>query len=666
MIHRLPLLACCAALGALAASPAAQARTLDHDVLSRLAKATRLGPAPATDAMSVGVALVRPHRAAEERLVAALSDPSSASYHHFLSPRQFARRFGVPAAQAAATRAWVRSAGLQVRLTSRAHDFVYATGTVAQVQRLTHTTVGRYRFGTTTFLANDAAPTVPGTLPIGTIMGLNTWERHHTALAEGRALGLGEKSSAIGPDDVLSPRTAEQLWSIYEQPAADTGQGQSIAILGNGATDSVIKDLHQFDREHHFPEVPVDVRHIPASGDFSDTSGNGEWQIDMQATDGMAPGIDKEVLYFSPTLADTDLVAATKAWVDDPTGPKVMNASLGECEVTPLNDRLNDQSLYDVNGNENPAALPVSQGLSNSSEPEQTATLRQAVLEGRTLFAASGDAGSSCTVLYPGTNGIGNYGVPLTEDPADSPYAVGVGGTVLYSDGNTPAGRGLEYAWTHSGGNASPFESMPAFQQSLSFPLERPCLLNSDTGQPGGRCRAVPDVAALSGDVLTNGYEIVGDGADTEGGGTSLSSPLWAGMWARVAASAPAGSPGYGFADEAIYKVAADPGLYGQSFYDVIQGSNGLNPAVPGYDYVTGLGTPKLTGLISAIERVAPAPAPAAGAATGSGASTTGGGAAAHPQPAPHRKAQHRKAGHRRHAKAERHHARTKRARHRR
>ena len=115
----------------------------------------------------------------------------------------------------------------------------------------------------------------------------------------------------------------------------------------------------------------------------------------MQAIHGMAPGISKEVLYFAPTLADTDLVASTATWVNDPHGPPIMNASLGECEVTPLNSALNDPSLSPINGNENPSALPVSQGLSNSSEPAQTQLLEQAVMEGRTLFASSGDSGSS-------------------------------------------------------------------------------------------------------------------------------------------------------------------------------------------------------------------------------------------------------------------------------
>jgi hypothetical protein len=162
--------------------------------------------------------------------------------------------------------------------------------------------------------------------------------------------------------------------------------GVSVAILGNGATDSVIKDLHQFD-ENGFKQLPVQVVHTPANGDFTDTSGNEEWNIDMQATHGMAPGISKEVLYFAPTLADTDLVASTATWVNDPHGPPIMKRVAWRVRVTPLNSTLNNQALSPVNGNENPNALPVSQGLSNSSEPAQTQLLEQAVMEGRTLFA---------------------------------------------------------------------------------------------------------------------------------------------------------------------------------------------------------------------------------------------------------------------------------------
>jgi hypothetical protein len=141
----------------------------------------------------------------------------------------------------------------------------------------------------------------------------------------------------------LSP---EEPRSVYEHPAGVSGQGTSVAILGNGATDSVIADLHAFDAEHGIAPVPVDVVHVPAGGDFSDTSGNLEWNIDMQAIHGMAPGISREVLYFALSLADSELTAAIGAWVNDPNGPPIMNASLGECEQIPiLNPILNNPLL---------------------------------------------------------------------------------------------------------------------------------------------------------------------------------------------------------------------------------------------------------------------------------------------------------------------------------
>jgi pseudomonalisin len=608
------LVVCCCAVGMPAAAtaemvsvpvqlPSVKApsvQTLPGNVLPSLGKATPMSQAPDSRPMRIGIVIAHPHAAAEDTAVRRLYNPSSANFHSFMSPAAYTREFGVSKSTADAVRSWLGSNGLKVDYASGARDYFLASGTVAEVESLTHTSIGSYTFAGQSFLANNRAPKVPAALHVLQFIGLNTYQRFHTTLQEDRALG---KPAAAGQPNV-GAQTPKDLWSVYEQPSNQTGKGVSVAILGNGATDSVIKDLHQFDTENGLPQLPVQVVHTPANGDFSDASGNEEWNIDMQAIHGMAPGISKEVLYFAPTLADTDLVASTATWANDPHGPAIMNASLGECEVTPLNPVLNNSGLDPVNGNENPSALPVSQGLANSSEPAQTQILKQAVIEGRTLFASSGDSGSSCTAIYPGTNGIGNYGVPLTEDPADNPYTVGVGGTVLYSDGGDPAGRTFEYAWTHSGGNPSPFITAPSYQKGVTN-LDRTCISDPDGGQTnsGELCRGVPDVAAISGDVISNGYTIVADGADSEGGGTSLSSPLWAGMWARVV-GASSGKKGVGFANPTIYTIGKDPKRYAESFYDITSGSNGLNPAQTGWDYVTGFGVPRLSGLLKNVAAV--------------------------------------------------------------
>jgi subtilase family serine protease len=612
--------------GALALAPAAPAgapaarralRPLRNDYLTALHKATRTGDVSARRSMRIGIAIGHPNPDGEAAALRALYDPASPSYHHFLTPKQFAARFGVTQASSTQVRSWIAAAGLHVDFQSRARDYVLASGTVAEVERLTNTRMGAYRYAKQTFVANDAPPRIPAKLPVFSILGLNTYQRFHTMQAPG------------GPPSIGS-RTPQQLWNIYQQPPQHTGEGVSVAILGEGATDSVISDLHKFDRNNKLPELPVTVVHTPANGDFSDKSGDGEWNIDMQAVHGMAPGISREVLYFAPSLADTDLVGATATWVNDPTGPPIMNASLGECEVSPLNPTLNNDALYPINGNENQQSTPVSQGLSNSSEPAQALLLQQAVMEGRTFFASSGDGGSSCAALYPALNGVLNEGVPLTEDPADQPFAVGVGGTVLYADSTAPnANRLLEYAWSHSGGNASPFITAPDYQHGVPN-LDRTCVSDQsgNTTNTGQLCRGVPDVAALSGDVISNGYKIVSDGADNTGGGTSLSSPLWAGMWARVVGTAPAGSSGYGFANYAIYKIAKDPVRYARSFNDITVGSNGLNSAMPGYDYVTGFGTPNVASLIADVQAVAPAVAAGSGTqAVGPAAGNAGSGA---------------------------------------
>jgi subtilase family serine protease len=591
------------------ASAAAADRLLVANVPRGLAQAQRVGVSPAGERMSIGLALAHPHPAAEDALLHGLFDRSSPDYHRFLTPGQYAQRFGVAAATQRDVRAWLADGGLRVEHVTGAGDYVLAAGTVAQVQALLKTTIGRYQAGGRTFDANDTPPSVPRALPIYAVLGLDSSRRHQTMT------GLGGLQATPN----VGAQSPEELRSVYEHPAGVTGQGTSVAILGNGATDSVIADLHAFDDEHDIAPLPVDVVHVPANGDFSDTSGNLEWNIDMQAIHGMAPGISREVLYFAPSLADSELTAAIGAWVSDPNGPPIMNASLGECEQIPiLNPILNNPVLNPVNANNNPNALPVSQAVSQASEPATTQLLQQAVMQGRSFFAASGDNGSSCTVAYPGANGVANEGVPLTSDPANTPFTTGVGGTVLYSDGNDPAGRALEKAWEYSGGNSSPFIRAPDYQQGTAN-LSHPCATDAQ-GQPtntGQLCRGVPDVAALSGDAVANGYAIVSDGADAGGGGTSLSSPLWAGMWADVLSTAPEGSPGYGFANHAIYAIAKDPARYAQAFHDITAGANGLNPTLPGYDYVTGFGVPRLAGLIAQVQAVTGI----AGRAPGAGAS---------------------------------------------
>jgi pseudomonalisin len=574
-----------AVTSAAGASTSDNATTLPLDILPGLPLLTA-SSVPSSTVLHIGVALTQPDAAAENAYETAVYDPSAPSYHDFLTPAQFAADYGVAPTTTKAVRSWLVSGGLHVTETSGAGDWIQATGTVGEIDTLMDITTGSYVSKGVRFLANENPPTVPGGDSIETVVGLNTLQTFSTPQT---VVSQPSLPSGLGclPSCVYTP---QDLWSLYDQPASDEGQGMTMAVLGEGQTADVISNLRDFESAMNLPQVSITVDDVGA-GPFTDDSGQVEWDLDTQASTGMAPEVNGETLYFASSLADADIETALSSWVSDPNGPPEANASFGECETDPGN------ALWEA------AAPAVGSfvGDGDDLEPVAESTLEQAAVEGRTLFAAAGDTGSSCPLadlpVIGAGNGILNQGQPLLNYPCASDYAVCVGGTVLYSDGNTPPARNLEYAWPYTGGGSSAFIAEPTFQQGVSA-IDHPCVVD-DSGSPypsGTICRGAPDVAAMSGDIATNAYDIYEDGAASTEGGTSLSSPLWVGMWTRVQAAAPA--KGLGFADPTFYAIGSGhEGDYANDFYDITLGTNGLYQAGTGWDYVSGWGVPDVTHL---------------------------------------------------------------------
>lgn len=564
--------------------------TVTQNVLPGLVNAADLGAASPTTPMRLVVTLRRPDPAGEKALLEAMHNPASASFGHFLTPSAFAARFGVPSSQLEQVRSWLVGGGLAIDEVSVARDQITVHGDVAHVDALLGTASHLFGLGATSFIANTAAPVVPLALGVRNIVGLNSLQRFSLPAR------TPSQDTCVG-SLCAGTTTPQDMWSVYEQPAQHVGQGQKIGIFGEGQTDDVISDLRIFEAKFGLPTVPVTVVHPAGETDFSDDSGLVEWDMDTQASTAMAPGVSELRLYFGQDLSDASVTHSFSTWVDDAAGPLQASASFGECETVPVISPLAGQPLL------NPA-LPVGQGLGNNIDATFSEILRQAALEGRTLFASTGDTGSSCPVAFAAVigagNGVLNQVVPITNSPASLPYVVGVGGTVLYTDG---AGhRSREYGWAYSGGGSTFFIPAPSYQ--LGTPGLLPCLDN-----PLTTCRGISDVAAQSGDVLGNGFSIISAGADSVGGGTSLSSPLWVGVWARIqgASSNPQGN---GFANYALYRVGHDAASYARDFFDVsstdiatgLPASNGLYATTPGWDYVTGFGTPRVAGLICDID----------------------------------------------------------------
>jgi Subtilase family len=223
---------------------------------------------------------------------------------------------------------------------------------------------------------------------------------------------------------------------------------------------------------------------------------------------------------------------------------------------------------------------------------------------GVAFFAASGDSG-----------GAHDY-------PAMSPNVVSVGGSNLFVDSSGNYSR--ETAWSFTGGGVSSYASQPDYQANF---------------QSTGR-RTGPDVSIMSGPV--NIYDTYPSGGFRSVSGTSVSSPLWAGI--AAIADQQMNLLGYDTLDgrsqllPALYGIAnnaGNPYYDGVDFHDIQTGSSGPNQAGLGYDLATGLGTPIVNNLIPdltnyAINAMQPSVSPVGPAAPAQASQGTPTGLAAH------------------------------------
>jgi uncharacterized repeat protein (TIGR03803 family) len=191
---------------------------------------------------------------------------------------------------------------------------------------------------------------------------------------------------------------------------------------------------------------------------------------------------------------------------------------------------------------------------------------------GVTFFASSGDTGAY--------DASGNPGVGY---PASSPNVVGVGGTTLILDSS--GNYSSETAWTYdpstgegSGGGISAYELAPSYQAGLSAPN-----------------RGVPDVA-YDADPATGVPVYFNIFGWRQYGGTSMSAPQWAALMALANSlrQQPVNSaPGI------FYSLAT--ANYAAYYHDITSGNNGVYYCGPGYDLVTGWGTPIANQLVIAL-----------------------------------------------------------------
>ena len=502
-----------------------------------------------------------------------------------ISQGAFMSQYAPSSSQVGAAVAYLRDQGFTNVSASPNNLLVSGTASAATVEKAFNTSLHGFSISGKSYFANTQPAFVPTALSgnVVAVLGLTNAPGFKpgplsSKPASGVTPGTFDANGNPSPTPCtkgMNTTTGLPVCHRFYDPASfniayDAGRtppatNTPVGIFVVGDPSGAIADFRDSEPRFGLPNVPINIIHAgPAT---SDASGNGEWLLDMTYVQGMAYNVREIDLYAASSFAYSDLVKALNRWVTDDTAP-ILNASVGGCEVFPY--QSGDMLAGDM-------------------------VLVQAALQGQTLFASTGDTGAYCGVAgVPPNGGVG--GAPFVEYPASSPYAVAVGGTDLFS--NVDGTYLGEDAWQSGGGGLSQFEYSPYWESGIQ-PV--------GTTPVGYTFRGLPDVAYDAG--LETGGLTWQAGVSYINGGTSLASPMAAGVYARMQS---AHGNALGFAPPLLYAVYGrssaqqlngppETQLYGP-FHDILMGTNGGYTALPKYDYTTGLGSFDIARLYAALQ----------------------------------------------------------------
>ncbi|NKF23950.1 protease pro-enzyme activation domain-containing protein [Solimonas marina] len=529
---------------------------------------------PSNQTMHVIVSLSVQNKAQLQSFLSNLHASGNPQYGQVLTSAQTIAAYSPSTAQAQSVVDYLSARGFtNIKLSSN-RLLINADTTAAAAQSAFNTTLLNITSNGATLRVNTRDVQVPASLSglVLAVQGLqNAVKPHtnisqiinHTDISQQPASAAGVVT-ATSNDDAGTPVlnesfTAAAFRKAYDADATPTGAGTTMGIISGGDDLSqVIADLRQAESETGLPYVPVEVKQVTDLADPQDNSGDGEWDLDSQSMTGIATNVQKLIFYNGAGLDDAILNGANQFVTDDEA--KALNISIGGCES--INVLLGDAAAEDQ-------------------------IFMEAEAQGQTVFVSAGDAGASCSVLI--NLGTPDTGPPSVEYPASSPYVVAVGGTSLFTDADYNYVQ--EITWPATGGGTSTFETAPDWQNGV-VPLASLGL------------RGVPDVSMDAGFNLAvaafySAADIVVSGVHSAVIGTSLSSPLTAGVWARIES---AHCNAYGFAAPMFYALhTGGPLETATGFTDITVGTNGLYVATPGWDYTTGFGSFDVTAVNDAL-----------------------------------------------------------------
>jgi hypothetical protein len=558
-----------------------------------------------------------------DQLAAAQHNPASPLYHQWLTPAQYAARFGVADTDIAAAEAWLESEGFSVDSVSKSRNRVLFSGTAAQVADAFGSPLHYYKAKaeTTSHFAPSTSLFIPAALAsvVQSVGNLSSYRPHSHAVV---ASLKPQPHFTVGGNQLvyLTPLDVATIYDV--NPAYSSGYnglGQTIAIAGQSAV--VATDLANFQTALGVPVKPQSLNLVPGTGASAVVSGDEvESDLDLEYASAMAPGAAVS-LYYVGNSGTSDAFDAAVYVIDNDLA-QVISLSYGSCEPD------------------------LGQSLIQSFD----AAFEQAAVQGETIVVAAGDEGSTDCANTPGSTSVQQS--IAVDYPASSPWVVGMGGTQFPAadvagdpinttywgpaPNNDVVSTALSYipeqVWNDTGsgfistggGGISIYEPRPAWQ----------------TGLPGigeGSWRLVPDISLAASDQApgflmcssdnafwdNSGEDITGsctngfrDAAATRFnviGGTSVTAPIFAGLVA-VLNQAKGYTAGQGLINSTIYNLASNPTTYASGFHDITSGGNnctssascGTGPqntdylAGVGYDEASGLGSIDFNNLLSA------------------------------------------------------------------
>jgi subtilase family serine protease len=498
---------------------------------------SRVGKLPGTQRMNAAISLPPRNEAELDDLLQQLYDPQSPSYHQYLSVQEFTERFGPTQGDRDEVVRFAERHGLQVTEAHANRMVVDVEGSVANVEKAFHVTMGVYRHPTENrrFFAPDREPTLDSDIPVLHISGLDNFSPPRAKFTNssrgpgviGELTGSGPGGNFIGSD----------TRAAYYGSGSLTGAGQSVGMFEIKGYE--LSDVQLYFQTVHQP-LNVPINGVSLNGVSLDClpprCDDSEAALDIEMAISMAPGLSQVVVYVG-----SNPVSIFSRMASDNTSK----------QLTCTSGFPDDESSLD----------PI---------------FKEYAAQGQTLFVATGDQGSSTP--------------PNVVWPADDPWVTAVGGTDLVTNGAGGSWRS-ETGWKGSAGGPSGNNvPIPTYQKL-------PGVVNS-SNQASPTLRNYPDVAA---EANSNIYSCFNGACSGGHGGTSYAAPQWAGFMALVnqQAIANGGAP-LGFLNPTFYQIGIRSN-YHSDFHDITSGSNGGYSAVTGYDLVTGWGSLNGPNLLNAL-----------------------------------------------------------------